>query len=279
MKTLLDFTLENGHRIWADGHLKESQAKIVRFTNFSDFKHRALSDFKPSDVYKFLDHLHDEGLTDSTLNRYTACISAIMKLAVKNEEITHAPQLVWKKVKGKGRPRFFSDAEIKSILNYYRTSKWPYMADMFILGIETGMRLGEILSIESDTSKTQGTISSDGRFVYLTNTKNGNDRNVPLVPAAQEALKRLNNRPSRFFRHKPFYEALAACKDELFRNDPHFCFHITRHTCASNLVNKKRASTLSVSMLLGHKSLVTTQKYVHEDKESMMAMLLSENNQ
>ena len=222
MKTLLDFTLENGHRIWTDGHLKESQAKIVRFTNFSDFKHRALSDFKPTDVYNFLDHLHDEGLTDSTLNRYTACISAIMKLAVKNEAITHAPQLVWKKVKGKGRPRFFSDAEIKSILNYYRTSKWPYMADMFILGIETGMRLGEILSIESDTSKTQGTISSDGRFVYLTNTKNGNDRNVPLVPAAQEALKRLNNRPSRFFRHKPFYKPWQPAKTSCSATIPTF---------------------------------------------------------
>ena len=42
MKTLLDFTLENGQRIWDGGHLKSSQAKIVRLSNFSDFKKRAL---------------------------------------------------------------------------------------------------------------------------------------------------------------------------------------------------------------------------------------------
>ena len=38
MKTLLDFTLENGHRVWQDKHLKCSQTKIIRFTNFRDFK-------------------------------------------------------------------------------------------------------------------------------------------------------------------------------------------------------------------------------------------------
>ena len=278
MKTVLDFTLENGHRIWEDRHLKDSQAKIVRFSNFGDFKSRALGDYKPKDIYAFLDHLESEGLSDSTLNRYTACISSIMKLAVKNEEITHAPNLVWKKVKN-GRPRFFNDQEFDSILDFYSGSKWPWMADMFILGIQTGMRLGEILAIENPDSKTHGEISSDGRFVHLTNTKNGSDRNVPLVPAAREALLRLSNCPSRIWRHKPFYTALAACKDELFRNDPHFCFHITRHTCASNLINKKRLPDLAVAMLLGHASLSTTQKYVHEDKESMMSMISEEQPQ
>ena len=273
MKTVLEFTLENAHRIWDSGHLKSSQAKIVRFANFSDFKTRKLDNFKPTDIYDFLDHLKTTGCCDSTLNRYTAAISSIMKLAVDNEEITHAPKVRWKKVKTSGRPRFFTDKEIDSILAFYRGSKWPWMADMFILGVETGMRKGEILAIENPDSKTYGQRSPDGRFIHLTNTKNGNDRNVPLVPAAQDALLRLGNCPMRSFRHKAFYDALAACKDELFRHDDHFCFHITRHTCATNLVNKKKASTLGVAMLLGHKSLATTQKYVHEDLESMMAML------
>jgi integrase len=273
MKTVLDFTLENAHRIWDGDHLKSSQAKIVRFTNFGDFKTRALGNFKPGDIYGFLDHLQDQGCSDSTINRYTAAISSVMKLAVDNEEITHAPKVRWKKVKTSGRPRFFNDKEIDSILAFYRGSKWPWMADLFILGIETGMRKGEILAIENIDSKTYGQRSADGRFILLTNTKNGHDRNVPLVTAAQEALERLDNCPMRYFRHKAFYDALSACKDELFRNDPHFCFHITRHTCATNLVNKKKASTLGVAMLLGHSSLATTQKYVHEDKESMMAML------
>ena len=273
MKTLLDFTLENGHRIWDGGHLKSSQAKIVRLSNFSDFKKRALGNFKPKDFYEFLDHLKADGCSDATLNRYTAAISSIMKLAVDNEEITHAPKLRWIKTKAIARPRHFSEEEVESIVDYYRDSKWPWMADMFILGVETGMRKAEILGIESDEGKTLGTISKDGRFVHLTNTKNGSDRNVPLVPAAREALRMLNNCPHTLFRHKAFYDALWACKDELFRNDPHFCFHIARHTCASNLINKKRASTLGVAMLLGHTSLATTQKYVHEDKESLMSML------
>lgn len=272
MTTLLDFTLKNGHRIWETGHLKTSQAKIVRLVNFSDFKSRALGDLKPADIYDFLDHLKSKGLSDATLNRYTAAISSILKLAVKNEEITHSPTLVWRKASSK-RPRFFNEEEIESIYAFYEDSKWPWMKDMFILGIETGMRKAEILSIGSTEGKTKGVLSKDGRFVHLSNTKNGGERNVPLVQAARDALTRLHNRPRSFFRHTAFYDALWACKDELFRNDPHFCFHICRHTCASNLINKKRVSTLGVAMLLGHKSLTTTQKYVHEDKESLMAML------
>ena len=272
MKTLLDFTLENGHRVWQDKHLKCSQTKIIRFTNFRDFKTKALDSYIPTDVYDFLDHLKDQGLSDNTLNRYTAAISSIMKLAVDNEEITHAPKLRWKSVK-KSRPRFFSQKEIDSIYDFYAGSKWPWMKDMFILGIETGMRKGEILAINNQLGKTKGTVSEDGRFVHLTDTKNNLDRNVPLVKSARAALARLNGCPSEVFRHKAFYDALAACKDELFRNDEHFCFHITRHTCATNLINLKGVSSLGVSMILGHTSLATTQKYVREDKESMMAMM------
>jgi len=275
MKTLLEFTLENGHIIWHDEHLKLSKTKIVRFTNFRDFKTKALDTYLPKDIYDFLDHLKSQDLSDSTLNRYTAAISSIMKLAVDNEVITHAPKLRWKPIK-KGRPRFFTEKEVDSIYDFYQDSKWPWMRDMFILGIETGMRKGEILAINNQDGKTKGTISEDGRFVHLTNTKNGSDRSVPLVKEAREALARLNNRPKDFFRHKAFYDALAACKDELFRHDPHFCFHITRHTCATVLINKKRVPDLAAAMILGHTSLATTKKYVHEDTESMMSMMNGE---
>ena len=46
-------------------------------------------------------------------------------------------------------------------------------------------------------------------------------------------------------------------------NDPHFTFHVTRHTCASELANEDNQNLKLIAEYLGHRSLNTTTKYVH----------------
>ena len=46
------------------------------------------------------------------------------------------------------------------------------------------------------------------------------------------------------------------------QNDKTFTFHVTRHTCASNLANSGKNQQL-IGEILGHRSEKTTSKYVH----------------
>lgn len=90
------------------------------------------------------------------------------------------------------RPRFFTDKEIDDLVNFLDNSSQPWMSHFVVLGVNTGMRLGEILGINNAQSKTQGVISRCGTYVTLSDTKNGDQRIVPLNHAARKALAALD---------------------------------------------------------------------------------------
>ncbi len=272
MNTLLSFAEATAHRLWHGKHLRDSQYMIQRLSNFNGNATKALDSFKAADIYAFVDHLKDQGLTDSTVNRYLACFSCLFGLAVEYELMTQAPKVRWKKVRN-SRPRFFTGKEIEDLLAFLTASKNPWMAQLVILGLNTGMRLGEILSINQLGGKTYGAVSECGRFIYLSDTKTGEDRTVPLNQAAREALAALNMRPSEKYTHRRFYDTWNEARDELARGDKHYVFHVLRHTCATRLAMEFNIDSITLGKILGHRSQATTAKYVHAKPESLAAIM------
>ena len=148
------------------------------------------------------------------------------------------------------------------------------MLHFFRLALNTGMRKGEISSIcfrrgELAEKDTHGQVDLENRRIHLSNTKNGESRSVPLNDNAIEALKALDLKPSKYYSNKPFYQTWSQARDEVCNGDQakmeNFVFHITRHTCASRLTNIQQIPTALVKSILGHKTIATTLKYVHED--------------
>ena len=62
--------------------------------------------------------------------------------AVDEEVIDHAPKLKFQK-EAKVQPRFFTDKEIEDALSFFNDRGDWWMADMFFIGVKTGMRRGE----------------------------------------------------------------------------------------------------------------------------------------
>ena len=258
LPTFEDFMLREARRLWRGKHLAETKAKLVRFSTFRDYGSRRLDDFKPADIYRFSDHLQDEGLSDNTINHYFAAISSVFKHGVEMELITHAPKIKWFKVRS-GRPRFLSDAEITKLDRFLSNHPNNWMAHFVTISLNTGMRLGEILKITpDDVSQTD-----DGWWVELRDTKNGDDRSVPLNKQAFEALKALDLEPVKHYSHRRFYNTWAEARRAIAKNDVHFVFHILRHTAATNMANNLRVPSNLIAMMLGHRSERTTAKYVH----------------
>ncbi len=93
---------------------------------------------------------------------------------------------------GKHRTRRISDDELSAILEALEysddidiTMGKQAVAIAFLLAIETGMRQGEIYSL------TWNNVHSDKSFVHLSNTKNGDARDVPLSPRAIFLLEKM----------------------------------------------------------------------------------------
>lgn len=267
------FARTHAHHIWtSERHRKESLGKLERLSLLSDFDVKPISDFKAKDVYFVIDYLQDEELASATINRYLACLSVVLKHAVALEVLDRLPVFKWQK-ESEGRKRHFTDAEYQSLIKFFRYyPKVSWMADYVILGVETGMRRGEILAINNPGGKVIGQLIDNGDFIHLSNTKNGSERIVPLNDKAKAALARLDNQPYKVWSHRNFYDYWGLARGEIAPGDMTFCFHTCRHTAATKLILDLDCDAIAVAEFLGHKSLSTTKKYVSTKKDSLKRM-------
>jgi len=277
-----DFYIKHNAMLWnksCEQHRVENTRKIKRFFEYQDIANRYIDEVKEIDVDLFIHHINTvDGLADSTCNRYIAAISGFFKLAVKYGYIKE-PLKIKQTREIQTRPRFFTDEEINKVNQILDNSRHPYVKHFFTLGLETGMRKGEILSIGLDKeeckeqNKTYGVISKDRKIVHLYQTKNGHERIVPINKYANDALISLRDKPSLFYTQKSFYNTWRKAKEDAVGNDDNFVFHVTRHTCATTLANDHGVPTVLIAEILGHRSMDTTKRYVHGKQENLSAIM------
>ncbi|MCL6622894.1 MAG: site-specific integrase, partial [Syntrophobacterales bacterium] len=130
------------------------------------------------------------------------------------------------------------------------------------LALHTGMRKGELLNLRWDQIR-------DG-FIYLTETKSGKARQIPVSDRAAQVLRELqirNQWKSPYVFIGPNGKRLgdvkksfnAACRRAGLED---FRFHDLRHTFASHLV-MRGANLKAVQRLLGHSDSKMTDRYSH----------------
>jgi integrase len=216
--------------------------------------------------------------TGATLNRYIACLSHALSFAVKERRLIDRNPVsdITRKKEPRGRTRFLSDEERTALLEACAKSEWPALHALALLAITTGARRGELLSLKwADVDMKAGR-------ALVRETKNGEQRTLPLAGKALEALRvlKLNNSArSAFvfpaptvvlnpksgqpeldapFEHfdKHWYDALEAAGISDFH------FHDLRHSCASMLA-AQGCSLLEIADVLGHKTLSMVKRYSH----------------
>jgi integrase len=220
---------------------------------------------KPAEIHPLLIERYKrervERVSRRTVDIELACLKHVFTKAV---EWGHAAENPVRKVRlfkpRNERTRFLSEVEIVRLLEACA----DYFRPVVLTAVHTGMRRGELLGLKwEDVDFAAG-------FVNLKRTKNGDPRSVPMDDTVLEALKTLKKkssseyvfvqkgdgtRPLRDVR-KPLKRALdkAGLKDVVF--------HTFRHTAASHLV-MKGVDLKTVQEILGHRTLVMTQRYSH----------------
>jgi site-specific recombinase XerD len=139
----------------------------------------------------------------------------------------------------------------------------------------TGMRIGEITRLSKSEIERRG-----NRWGLRFRGKGGRERKVPLNSASVKLMERYfmhyepmgqwvfpNNMGTPISTHtvRKYTRKIAAA----YPNDlPALSPHVLRHTAAS-LWLKQGKSLRAVQVLLGHKSITTTQRYLHPDDEML----------
>ena len=136
-----------------------------------------------------------------------------------------------------------------------------------ILAIETAMRRSELLSMKWRH------VQLDKRVVHLTDTKNGDDRDVPLSDKAVTTLTTLqkdgneNVFPIHFEALKTAWRRTC---DKAGITNLHF--HDLRHEATSRFF-EKGLNVMEVATITGHKDLRMLQRYTHLRAEDLARKL------
>lgn len=119
------------------------------------------------------------------------------------------------------------------------------------IALLTGARRGEILKLRPED------IGPDTITIHAGNTKTLRTRVVPIVKAVRPWLQHL---PIQY----KSYEGLKTAfqRGRVAAEMPWVNFHDLRHSCASILI-ASGASLYEVSVILGHSTVTTTQRYAH----------------
>ncbi len=200
----------------------------------------------------------------STLNRETTVLKHIMRRAVVWEYLSRNPfldsqggVLVGLKALREpgGRTRFLNLDEIDRLLE--ACEPVPYLKAFATVALNTGMRRNEILSL------TRKSIDWQNRTVLLTETKNGEPRQVYLNDAALEALKALPPRiDGRLFPLHANQVSVAFMRAVRRAGIEDFRLHDCRHTFASYQA-MAGIQARGLQTLLGHKDGRMTARYSH----------------
>lgn len=269
--TFLELVHMDAKLIWdGEAHRARSIGKAERFAAFSDHETRDISEFKPSHIHRFFDSLQEQGLSNNTINHYGAMIIKVFGHAVSEEHISHVPKFKYRKVKGNKRPLYFTLSQIDLMSVYFRKSaEFTGLEHYLTIGIQTGMRIGEIRSINERTLFIDET---GGYSVYLADTKNGDSRTVPINDKALRAIRALGTDVSKNWNSKLFYRGWKYMRRAVLNNDTRYTFHTTRHTCATTLANSGAYNTDLIGKYLGHRDLNTTRKYIKTAPETLRSM-------
>lgn len=212
----------------------------------------------------------------ATVRRYLSALSGALTHAVKDWQWLPANpvrSIFWPR-EPRGRVRYLADGELARLRRAAGQASAD-LADIVELALATGARRGELIGL------TWSAVDMDNCRLLLLETKNGERRQVPLVPAAMNIMRRrkpVTARADWYVFHPQgepgrkldiraaWRRALQTARLRDFR------FHDLRHTAASFLA-MEGATPNQIAEILGHKSLNMVKRYAHLSTENQAEAL------
>ena len=244
------------------GH-REETAKINLLIR-QDISSHTITSLKAHHLYR-LKKEFDKVRAPATTNKYLHMLQNVWNTAKTVWGITMPPynpfELVSMHKVDNARDRVLTTDEYSKLLDACSEGNMPIIRDIVIFAYETGARQGEILKLK------RSDVDFDKRLCTFLDTKNGEDRTIPLTDAAIEILKRhrfgdtlFSLLPRRLRKHFSI-----ACRRAAITN---FRFHDLRACFCTNAL-LSGMTIPEVSVLSGHKDWKQLQRYTRIKPEDL----------
>jgi len=277
-KTLMEVFDYHNQQMKEKRNIEFADATIKRYdTTYKHIEDFLKHQYKKDDIY--LSQLNHEFATDlehyfkvikgcnhNTTIKYIKNLRKVINMAVDNEWLNKDP---FKKFKAtlKEVPReFLSEEELKRIEDKeFKISRLDQVRDIFVFSCYTGLAYVDAINLTDDNIQTG--IDGD-KWIYTYRHKTKTKSNIPLLPKAEEIIEKYKEHPAtsdgnRLLPNLSNQKLNAYLKEiaDLCEIKKNITFHIARHTFATTVTLNNGIPIETVSALLGHKNLRTTQIY------------------
>lgn len=256
---------------YAPGTLERYKTSLSHTIEFLEWKYK-ISDIEINKIdYAFVTDYEFflrsvRNCANNTAVKYIKNFNKIIKLCLANDWMDKNPFANYKsKVKEVERV-YLSEDEIQSIINKdFKNERLSLVRDIFLFSCFTGLAYIDVKNL----TKSHISIGIDGdKWIFTHRQKTETASKIPVLPVTQMIINKYADHPQSVNEDKllPILsnqkmnaylkEIAAVCEIE-----KELTFHIARHTFATTVTLTNGVPIESVSKMLGHKNLRTTQHY------------------
>lgn len=256
--------------------------------SLDELNYRFILDFENFLInYESVDH--HKSLNNNGVMKHMERLRKIVNMAVMMDLLEKDPFSKYKLHFDKVERGHLTKEELKVLSKKsFKIERLQAVLDMFLFSCYTGLAYIDIFNL------TQENIAKgiDGRDWLMTNRQKTNTSvKVPLLPEAVQLIKKYKDHPvavakGTLFpvvsnqRMNGYLKEIA----EICGIDKNFTFHLARHTFATTVTLSNGVPIESVSKMLGHTSIRTTQIYakvvehkLSEDMQNLRERMVANN--
>lgn len=203
---------------------------------------------------------------NNTAVKYVKNFHKIINQCLANGWLTKDPFANYKsKVKEVIR-EFLTEKEIEDIISKeFVSERLELVRDIFVFSCFTGLAYIDVQQLTSDNVA----LGIDGdKWIFKNRQKTDTASKIPLLPMAQEIINKYENHPvckneNRLLPILSNQKMNAYLKEiaDVCQINKDLTFHIARHTFATTVTLSNGVPLETVSKMLGHTNLKTTQHY------------------
>ena len=208
----------------------------------------------------------ERNCANNTAVKYIKNFNKIIKICLANHWIDKNPFANYKsKVKEVERV-YLTEDEIQSIMEKeFKTERLSLVRDIFLFSCFTGLAYIDVKNL----TKSHVSFGIDGeKWIFTHRQKTESASKIPILPVTQMIIDKYEKHPQCNNEDKllpilsnqkmnAYLKELA----DICNIEKELTFHIARHTFATTVTLTNGVPIESVSKMLGHKNLRTTQHY------------------
>lgn len=279
-KTLLDIfeyhskKIQNTHAVGTIRNFKVSTGYVIKYLNtvlkttdiyLKQLDFKFVSDFE-SYLHNYWPKGHPKAMSHNTVMKHIQRFRKIITIAYHIEWIKADPFVRWKPTFEKKMRQFLSENELSNIENYhFPIERLDRVKDLFVFSCYTGISYSDIVNLTSENIIR----NIDGQnWIHTTRQKTKTQIKVPLLEKAEEIIQKYKEHPITqvsgtllpVITNEKLNLYLKEVADACGINK-NLTFHMARHTFATTVTLSNGVPIETVSKLLGHTKIATTQIY------------------